>query len=149
MKHPRSCCPVACTLDLIGDKWTLLVVRDLLFGRSHFREFSASPERIATNILTDRLTRLVDAELVEKFPSPEQPGRDAYRLTKKGKTLGPLVQVIKNWGLEHLEGTSARLKAKDPKRRRPPMLASGSTRGGVMTQVYRLKTSVEKHRQDN
>jgi DNA-binding HxlR family transcriptional regulator len=112
MKHPRSCCPVACTLDLIGDKWTLLVVRDLLLGRSHFREFSASPERIATNILTDRLTRLVEAELVEKFPSPEQPGRDAYRLTKKGKTLGPLVHAIKNWGLEHLEGTSARLKAK-------------------------------------
>lgn len=112
MNHPRSCCPVACTLDLIGDKWTLLIIRDLMLGRSHFREFSASPERIATNILTDRLTRLVEAALVEKFPSPEQPGRDAYRLTKKGETLGPVVQTIKKWGLEHIEGTSARLKPK-------------------------------------
>lgn len=112
MKHPRSCCPVACTLDLIGDKWTLLIVRDLLLGRSHFREFSSSPERIATNILTDRLTRLVEAELAEKFPSPEQPGRDAYRLTEKGTTLGPVVQSLRKWGLEHIEGTAARLKPK-------------------------------------
>lgn len=109
---PRSCCPVACTLDLIGDKWTLLIVRDMLLGRTHFREFSASPERIATNILTDRLGRLVEAELVEKFPSPEQAGRDAYRLTEKGRTLEPLVQAMKGWGLKHIEGTSARLKAK-------------------------------------
>ena len=110
MEHARSCCPVACTLDIIGDKWTLLVVRDLLFGRIHFREFSASPERIATNILTDRLTRLVDAGLAERFPSPEQSGRDAYRLTEKGRTLGPVVKAIANWGLEHLEGTAAMMK---------------------------------------
>jgi DNA-binding HxlR family transcriptional regulator len=107
MEHPRSCCPVACTLDIIGDKWTLLVVRDLLLGRSHFREFAASPERIATNILTDRLTRLVDHGLAEKFPSPEQPGREAYRLTDKGKTLGPVVKAIVKWGLEQLQGTAA------------------------------------------
>lgn len=110
MEHPRSCCPVACTLDIIGDKWTLLVVRDLLLGRSHFREFAASPERIATNILTDRLARLVEHGLAEKFPSPEQPARDAYRLTDKGRTLGPIVKAIVKWGLEHLEGTAAMMK---------------------------------------
>lgn len=112
MDHQRSCCPVACTLDLIGDKWTLLVVRDLLLGRSHFREFAASPERIATNILSDRLSKLVEHKLAEKFPSPEQPGRDAYRLTKKGKTLEPVVQSIVKWGLENLPGTAAKMKSR-------------------------------------
>jgi DNA-binding HxlR family transcriptional regulator len=105
----RSPCPVACTLDLIGDKWTLLVVRDLLLGRSQFREFAASPEGIATNILADRLARLVRHGLAEKFPCPEQPGREAYRLTATGRTLGPLVEHIASWGLEHLHGTEARL----------------------------------------
>jgi DNA-binding HxlR family transcriptional regulator len=111
-KHARSCCPLACTLDIIGDKWTLLVVRDLLLGRSHFREFTASPERIATNILTDRLNRLVSEGLVEKFPSPEQSAREAYRLTAKGRTLGPVVRAIMKWGLKQIEGTDARMKQK-------------------------------------
>ena len=112
MEHPRSCCPVACTLDIIGDKWTLLVVRDLLLGRSHFREFSASPERIATNILTDRLTRLVEHGLAERFPSPEQTGREAYRLTDKGKTLGPVVKALVKWGLEQIHGTATMMTPK-------------------------------------
>lgn len=110
MKSPRSPCPVACTLDVIGDKWTLLVVRDLLLGRSHFKEFAAAPEGIATNILSDRLARLVEHGLVERFPSPDQPGRDAYRLTKKGQSLGPVVKTIGQWGLENIEGTAALLK---------------------------------------
>jgi DNA-binding HxlR family transcriptional regulator len=112
MEHPRSCCPVACTLDIIGDKWTLLVVRDLLLGRSHFREFAASPERIATNILTDRLTRLVEHGLAEKFPSPEQSGREAYRLTDKGKMLGPVVKALVKWGLEQIQDTATMMTPK-------------------------------------
>jgi DNA-binding HxlR family transcriptional regulator len=58
LKLRVSVCPVACTLDLFGDKWTLLIVRDLLSGKSHFKEFLASPEKIATNILAERLARL-------------------------------------------------------------------------------------------
>ncbi len=112
MKHARSCCPIACTLDLLGDKWTLLVVRDLLLGRSHFKEFVASPEGIATNILADRLTRLVEQELAEKFPSPEQTGRDAYRLTAKGKSLKPVLQSIIHWGLKHIDGAEEKMKPK-------------------------------------
>ena len=108
-KHPRSCCPVACTLDIIGDKWTMLVIRDLSLGRTHFKEFIASPEGIATNILTNRLQRLVDNGLVERFPSPEIPGKEAYRLTAKGKTLKPLLKSIVNWGLKNLPGTEARM----------------------------------------
>lgn len=111
-KLKRSTCPVACTLDIIGDKWTLLVVRDLLLGRAHFREFIASPEKIATNILTDRLTRLTEHELVEKFPSTETPGRDAYRLTKKGRSLGKIVKAIVEWGTNNIEGARRQMKAK-------------------------------------
>ena len=103
----RSPCPVACALDVIGDKWTLLVIRDLASGRSHFKDFSRSPERIATNILTDRLGRLVAEGLVERYPTDEQPGRDAYRLTAKGQTLGPVLKAIARWGLANIKGTAA------------------------------------------
>jgi DNA-binding HxlR family transcriptional regulator len=112
MKMQRSPCPVACTLDIIGDKWTLLVIRDMIFGRSHFKEFSQSPEGIATNILTDRLARLVEWDLAERYSSEEFPGRDAYRLTKKGESLRPIVLAIAKWGLEHIDGTAALMKPK-------------------------------------
>ncbi len=108
----RSPCPIACTLDIIGDKWTLLVIRDMSLGRSHFRDFSASPEGIATNILSDRLTKLVDWGLAQKYPSAESSGRDAYRLTKKGESLLPILKAIANWGLENIEGTEKKMQAK-------------------------------------
>ncbi len=111
-KWLRSPCPVACSLDLIGDKWTLLVVRDLLLGRSHFKDFEASPEGIATNILANRLGRLVDEGLAEKFPSPEQSGRAAYRLTEKGASLEPVVQAIADWGLAQIDGTRIGIRRK-------------------------------------
>ena len=109
-KSRRSVCPVACTLDLIGDKWTLLVVRDLGCGKRHFKEFGESPEGIATNILADRLERLVDCGLAERYPSPERAGRDAYRLTDKGRSLGLVLEAIAKWGLKHIEGTEALIK---------------------------------------
>ncbi len=112
MKTQRSPCPVACTLDIIGDKWTLLVIRDMSFGRSHFKEFSQSPEGIATNILADRLSRLVEWGLAEKFSSPDVPGRDAYRLTGKGESLRPIITAIAKWGLDNIEGTAALMKPK-------------------------------------
>lgn len=108
----RSPCPVACTLDIIGDKWTLLIVRDLTLGRSYFREFTASPEKIATNILSDRLARLLQHGLIEKFPAPDVPGRDGYRLTKKGKSLAKIIKALATWGLENIDGTEAKLSAK-------------------------------------
>lgn len=106
----RSPCPIACTLDLVGDRWTMLVVRDLFCGKSQFKEFTASPEKIATNILADRLARLVTAKLVEKTPSAEHAGRETYRLTPRGRSLGPLVQAIAEWGLANIPGTRAHLK---------------------------------------
>ena len=111
MEGHRSVCPVACALDLFGDKWTLLVVRDLLPGKAHFKEFLASPEKIATNLLSDRLARLVDNGIAERYPSTDIAGREAYRLTAKGRALRGLMAQIRTWGLAHIEGTEAQLQA--------------------------------------
>lgn len=109
-KKRRSPCPVACALDLIGDKWTLLIVRDLACGKSLFKDLTGSPERIATNILSDRLRRLTAAGLVETFPAHDAPSRLAYRLTARGRSLGPIMGAIAAWGLEHIKGTQLRLQ---------------------------------------
>jgi DNA-binding HxlR family transcriptional regulator len=97
-------------LDLFGDKWTLLIVRDLLSGKSHFKEFLASPEKIATNILAERLARLASNGLVERYPSSDITGREAYRLTEKGRSLRGLMGQLKAWGLDHIDGTEVRLR---------------------------------------
>lgn len=112
----RSVCPVARTLDVLGDKWTLLIIRDLLCGRTSFRDFMESPERIASNILTDRLERLVASGLVETVQSPDRPDRHTYRLTPRGRTLTPIVESLRNWGLTHIPGSQARLQPVKPAR---------------------------------
>jgi DNA-binding HxlR family transcriptional regulator len=105
---PRSPCPIANALDLLGDRWTLLVIRDLLFtGRRRFGELLASPEGIPTNILTDRLRRLEDGGLVEKVPYQLRPPRYEYQLTAKGKDLLPVLRVLAEWSLRHLPACEA------------------------------------------
>jgi len=101
----RSPCPVACSLDLFGDRWTLLVIRDLMFGRSRFKDFIASPEGIPTNILSERLARLVEGGVVDKVPAPEGGKRQVYRLTEKGEALRPILRSIRDWGLRWEPGT--------------------------------------------
>lgn len=111
----RSPCPVACTLDLIGDRWTMLVIRDLFLGRSRFRDFLASPEGIPTNILTERLERLVAAGLVERTLAADGSGRPAYRLTDAGSTLAPVLRALRDWGLAHVPGAAVRLEPQSPR----------------------------------
>lgn len=101
----RSDCAVACTLDVIGDRWTLLVVRDLLRGKRYFDEFLHAPEGIATNVLADRLRTLCAQGLVEKEPDPSDQRRFTYRLSDRGLRLGELVGQIAAWGLKNLPGT--------------------------------------------
>lgn len=105
----RSPCPVACTLDLLGDRWTLLVVRDLFAGKAHYGEFLASPEGIATNILAARLAMLQAAGIVRTSPSPVREGASRYELTARGRSLRPVLRAVAHWGLEHLPGTQARI----------------------------------------
>lgn len=101
----RSQCPIACTLDLLGDKWTLLVLRDIvIFKKSRFEQFLESPEKIATNILTDRLHKLEKAGLISKAPYGNHRLRMAYTATEKGISTTPMLNEIVKWGLKNIEG---------------------------------------------
>jgi DNA-binding HxlR family transcriptional regulator len=106
----RSPCPIANTLDVIGDKWSLLVIRDLFAGKTTYREFQDSPEAIPTNILANRLTRLVEQGLAEKSPYQERPIRYAYTLTQKGRELGPVLVEMVKWGEKYFPGSKAMIK---------------------------------------
>ena len=103
----RSTCPVSVWLDILGDKWTLLVVRDILLGARRYSDFELSPEIYPTNILAERLKRLIEHELVEKIAYSERPARYEYRLTAKGKALKPVLQSIMKWGNTHYPGTTS------------------------------------------
>lgn len=108
-KLARSPCPITNALDLLGDKWTLVVIRDLFLGKHTYGEFQTSPEGIPTNILAERLKRLLDSGIISKEAYQERPVRYAYSLTKKGTALAPVVEEIANWGLKYIEGTTAKL----------------------------------------
>lgn len=96
-QQPRSSCPIATSLDVIGDKWTLLVLRDLLDGKTRFSEFERSPEHIPTNILTDRLRRLEQADIIARAPI-EGSKRMQYVPTEKGIALRPVLLAMVEWG---------------------------------------------------
>jgi DNA-binding HxlR family transcriptional regulator len=104
-KEFRSQCPIASGLDILGDKWTLVVIRDLFRGMGKFGDFTASPERIKTNILTDRLKWLEENEIIERRPYQTKPTRYQYVLTEKGRDLRPVLWAIALWGETHIKGT--------------------------------------------
>ncbi len=97
----RSDCPVSNALDLFGDRWTLVVVRDLAFGKTRFKELAEAPEKIPTNILSDRLKQLEQAEVIERVAYQERPVRYEYRLTEKGRDLAPVLRAMARWGRKH------------------------------------------------
>jgi DNA-binding HxlR family transcriptional regulator len=101
----RSACAVANSLDILGDKWSLLVVRDLLHGKRTYGELVLSPERIPTNILADRLERLVSTGIVTRTPYQQRPVRYSYTLTPKGSALGEVLLAFVHWGKQHIPGT--------------------------------------------
>jgi DNA-binding HxlR family transcriptional regulator len=101
----RSACAIANSLDIVGDKWTLLVVRDLLHGKRTYGELANSPERIPTNILADRLKRLEGAGIIASTPYQQHPKRYAYTLTPKGSALGDVLLAFVRWGKQHIPGT--------------------------------------------
>ncbi len=107
----RSCCPVASFCDLFGDKWSLVVIRDLFAGKASYNEFLDSPEGIATNILRDRLGKLIDLGIVEKYYPTKRGRRASYRLTPKGDSVYPILLSIKDWALENIQNTEARIQA--------------------------------------
>jgi len=102
----RSVCAVSSVLDIIGDKWTLLVIRDLMFlGKRMYSELADSMEKIPTNILADRLKKLEVAGIIEKKPYQDRPVRYSYTLTKRGQALRPTLIEIAAWGNSYIAGT--------------------------------------------
>src|SRR5687768_12556879 len=98
----RSSCPVSCALDVLGDKWSLLVIRDIMFMRKqYFRDFLTSPEKIASNILSDRLKKLEESNIVLRQRDPVNARRVIYTLTEKGLDLSPAIQELLRWGAKH------------------------------------------------
>jgi DNA-binding HxlR family transcriptional regulator len=121
----RSDCPTGFALDLFGDRWTLLVVRDLMFnGRRRFGEFRDAGEGIATNVLSERLSRLEECGIVVSERDPENHRSKLYRLTEKGIDLLPLMVEMIVWSAKHDPDTAAtRAFVRRAKRDREGMLA--------------------------
>ena len=101
----RSGCPIASTLDMIGDRWSLIILRDLICGKTRFSQFLDSPERITPSVLTDRLTFLEADGLIFRKPYSERPKRYEFFITPKGEALLPVMQAMCAWGHVHVPGT--------------------------------------------
>jgi DNA-binding HxlR family transcriptional regulator len=100
MRHdhfPGQICSIARSLEIVGDWWTLLVVREAFFGARRFGEFEANLG-IARNVLSDRLSKLVEAGVFDRTPEPGRGNPAAYRLTEKGRDLLPVLVALMQWG---------------------------------------------------
>lgn len=98
--YPDQVCSIARALEVIGERWTMLIVRDAVLGLTRFDEFQESLG-IASNVLTNRLKRLSDEQVLERVPDAERPGRPKYVLTDKGRELGPALIMLMKWGDRH------------------------------------------------
>jgi DNA-binding HxlR family transcriptional regulator len=104
-KSCRSTCPIANALEIVGDKWTLVILRDLMFRNLHeYKEFLESPEGIATNILSARLKFLTEDGIISRIPHPTNGTKKLYYLTERGKTLMPLLIEMTIWGSDQISG---------------------------------------------
>lgn len=109
-KNQRSHCGISCALDVLGDKWTLIVVRDIeLLHKKTFKEFVASSERVATNILADRLKKLENYGLIAKKKAPNSLKVNHYSLTEKGLSLIPLLLELQSWAYDCLENATGKI----------------------------------------
>ena len=103
----RSQCPVASALDIFGDKWTLVMMRNILVGSKRYGDQLKFSEKISTNILADRLALLLREGLITATPYQTNPVRHEYRLTRKGADLLPVLQAMARWSVKHLPGRAA------------------------------------------
>jgi DNA-binding HxlR family transcriptional regulator len=101
----RSTCPINASLEVLGDRWSLLIVRDMIFaGARTYKDFLSSDEKIATNILANRLVRLQDFGIVTSAPDSRDKRSLIYRLTTKGIELAPVLMELSRWGTRYEEG---------------------------------------------
>ena len=110
----QEACPVARSLDVIGDRWTVLVLRDLVLGRGKFKDLLESLGGISPNLLAQRLKLLEEQAIVERVFYSDHPPRAEYRLTEKGNDLIPVLRAIAEWGYKY--------ELDDEKRARPRVL---------------------------
>ncbi len=110
----QDACPVARSLDVIGDRWTVLVLRDLILGRGKFKDLLASLQGISPNLLAQRLKLLEEQGIVERVFYSDHPPRAEYCLTEKGKELIPILRAMAEWGYKY--------ELDDEKRARPRVL---------------------------
>lgn len=103
----RSRCPISSALDIVGDRWSLVLLRSMLLGAATFGDFQRAPERIASNILADRLKKLEAEGIIRRVEA--EADRRRYELTAKGADLIPVLQALARWGEQHI-----------PERWRPP-----------------------------
>lgn len=101
-KSYQQRCPIAMTLDVIGDRWTILIIRDLYFGRTRFSDLLGTSPGMSTKILSERLKHLEHHGLVRREIYSEHPLRAEYHLTEKGLSLEPVLNAIGSWGGQHL-----------------------------------------------
>jgi len=99
---PRSHCPISYTLEIIGDTWSLLIIRDIVFAnKKTFNEFLQSDENIARNILSSRLKNLVEKGILQKSPHPSDRRKEVFTLTSSGMDFIPLILQAADWGTKH------------------------------------------------
>src|ERR1700747_1813587 len=110
-------CSVARALEIVGERWTLLIVRDLFLGLRRFDQLQENLG-IARNVLTDRLNRLVDEGIVERVRYSERPERFEYRLTAKGRELGLVLLALMQWGDRHISTKPPRIALRRSDRKR-------------------------------
>lgn len=98
--YPGQVCSIARSLEVVGERWTLLIIRDAVVGLTRFEEFQQNLG-IASNVLSSRLKLLCDEGVLERVPDPERPGRRRYLLTDKGRELAPALIILMKWGDRH------------------------------------------------
>jgi DNA-binding HxlR family transcriptional regulator len=130
-------CSIARALEIVGERWTLLIVRDACLGLRRFEEFHESLG-VARNVLTDRLNRLVDEGILERVRYSERPERYEYRLTAKGRELNVALTALRQWGDEHLSEKPPRLLRR--KADRKPVVAALVPKGAETLRPEEVET---------
>ena len=129
----RTSCPIACSLDLFGDRWSLLILRDMMLaGKQRYKDFLASPEGISTNILASRLKQLLADGFIEKHKDPNDKKSAVYILSERGISLLPVIIAIVDWAAKNNDAAAPLLVAEGLKKDRQVYL--GEANGRLMQQ---------------